>query len=181
MSLNKYIDINDLPQTPTSQIHNVIALDINGDVIISPLQSDVSNIENNVSDIEKNIEDINAEITEVKESIPTKTSELTNDSDYATNANVNGEIGNLDNSLSSKINEKQDILVSGENIKTINNQSLLGEGNIEIIGGGGSITIDDALSATSTNAVQNKIITNKINDIEAIIGNINNVLTQING
>ena len=33
---------------------------------------------------------------------------------------------------------KQDILVSGANIKTINNQSLLGSGNIEIQGGSGS-------------------------------------------
>ena len=33
---------------------------------------------------------------------------------------------------------KQDILVSGTNIKTINNQSLLGSGNIEIQGGSGS-------------------------------------------
>ena len=32
---------------------------------------------------------------------------------------------------------KQDILVSGTNIKTINNTSLLGSGNIEIQGGGG--------------------------------------------
>ena len=34
---------------------------------------------------------------------------------------------------------KQDILVSGENIKTINNQSILGSGNIEIQGGSGAV------------------------------------------
>ena len=33
------------------------------------------------------------------------------------------------------MNNKQDTLVSGTNIKTINNQSILGEGNIEITGG----------------------------------------------
>lgn len=32
--------------------------------------------------------------------------------------------------------DKQDTLVSGTNIKTINNQSLLGSGNIDIQGGG---------------------------------------------
>lgn len=32
------------------------------------------------------------------------------------------------------MNDKQDLLVSGTNIKTINNQSILGEGNIEISG-----------------------------------------------
>lgn len=51
---------------------------------------------------------------------------------------------------------KQDTLVSGTNIKTINNESILGSGNIEIQGGG---TIDSELSSTSTNAVQNKVIT----------------------
>ena len=34
-------------------------------------------------------------------------------------------------------NDKQDALISGTNIKTINNQSLLGSGNINISGGGG--------------------------------------------
>ena len=34
---------------------------------------------------------------------------------------------------------KQDTLVSGENIKTVNNQSLLGSGNITIQGGGGAV------------------------------------------
>lgn len=36
------------------------------------------------------------------------------------------------------LNNKQDILKSGENIKTINGESILGEGNIETGGGGGS-------------------------------------------
>lgn len=35
---------------------------------------------------------------------------------------------------------KQETLVSGENIKTINNQSILGSGNITIQGGGGEIS-----------------------------------------
>lgn len=40
----------------------------------------------------------------------------------------------------SQIDTKQDVLVSGENIKTINNQSILGDGNIEI--GGGTVDYD---------------------------------------
>lgn len=64
--------------------------------------------------------------------------------------------GNVE-TLSATVENKQDTLVSGTNIKTINNQSLLGEGNITIEGGG-SITIDDSMSDTSENAVQNKVI-----------------------
>lgn len=47
---------------------------------------------------------------------------------------------------------KQDALVSGTNIKTINNQSILGEGNITIEGGG-TINIDQSVISGSSNAV----------------------------
>ena len=56
---------------------------------------------------------------------------------------------------------KQDTLVSGTNIKTINGQSVIGEGNIDITEGG---TIDSELSTDSENPVQNKVITNALND-----------------
>lgn len=39
------------------------------------------------------------------------------------------------NALESQLREKQDLLVSGQNIKTINDETLLGEGNITIEGG----------------------------------------------
>ena len=64
--------------------------------------------------------------------IPTKTSELTNDSgfltsipdEYVTETELNAGLGN-----------KQDTLVSGTNIKTVNGESLLGSGNIDIESG----------------------------------------------
>ena len=42
-----------------------------------------------------------------------------------------------DNAITAATSTKQDTLVSGTNIKTINNESILGEGNIEIQGGSG--------------------------------------------
>ena len=42
-----------------------------------------------------------------------------------------------DNAITAATSTKQDTLVSGTNIKTINNQSILGEGNITIEGGSG--------------------------------------------
>lgn len=45
-----------------------------------------------------------------------------------------------DYALKSELSGKQDTLVSGTNIKTINGNSLLGEGNIEIQGGGSGIS-----------------------------------------
>lgn len=59
----------------------------------------------------------------------------------------------------------QEALVSGTNIKTINNENILGSGNITVSGGGsgGSVTVDTALSTTSTNPVQNAVITANLN------------------
>lgn len=168
--------------------------------------------------------------------IPTKVSQLENDSKFATQTAVatglatkadkdsltslesditslQTTVGNQDKSIianAQAIQGKQDKLVSGTNIKTINNQSLLGSGNISIEGGG-SVTVDSALSTTSENPVQNKVITTKVNSLEtslgskasqtdldnlsstvttqgqtitsiqAEIGNINTQLTEING
>ena len=64
-----------------------------------------------------------------------------------------------------KLDDKQDTLVSSQNIKTINNESILGSGNI-VIGGGG--TVDTSLDPTSTNPVQNRAIYNKIDEVEQV-------------
>ena len=59
---------------------------------------------------------------------------------------------------------KQDTLIDSgtdQNIKTINGVSLLGSGDITI-STGGTITIDDQLSSTSENPVQNKVINNAL-------------------
>ena len=76
--------------------------------------------------------------------------------------------------ITAALNGKQDSLVSGTTIKTINGNSILGEGNIEITGG----TVDTTMSDTSENAVQNKVIKAYV---DGLVGDINSVLTRING
>lgn len=61
--------------------------------------------------------------------------------------------------LKNILDEKQDKLTSGQTLKTINNQSLLGSGNINITGDGASIAVDAELNASSKNPVQNNVIT----------------------
>ncbi len=57
-----------------------------------------------------------------------------------TQEQINAEVG-------TSLAGKQGTLVSGENIKTVNGASILGSGNIEIQGGGGSgVVVDDTLS-----------------------------------
>lgn len=69
---------------------------------------------------------------------------------------INGTVewGSIEGTLSNQtdlqnaLNNKQSTLVSGTNIKTINNNSILGEGNLSIEG----ITVDQTYDGTSSNA-----------------------------
>lgn len=96
---------------------------------------------------------------------------------------------------------KQDALVSGTNIKTINNQSILGEGNIEIQGGAGEQQQADwnQTETTAVDYIKNKPtnVSAFANDagylthhqsladyytkseIDAMVGNINTILASI--
>jgi len=82
----------------------------------------------------------NVELNHVKEELATKadTSSL---NDYALKSEITGlatkeELADYqpigDYATTTQLNSKQDTLVSGQNIKTINGQSVIGEGNIEI-------------------------------------------------
>ena len=53
--------------------------------------------------------------------------------------NITGDLSDQTDLVSS-LQAKQNLLVSGTNIKTINNESILGSGNINIQGGGGDVT-----------------------------------------
>ena len=117
--------------------------------------------------------------------VPTNVSAFTNDAGYLTehqslsnyynksqtdnllNGKVNiGSLATVANSgsyndLTDKpdLSAKQDVLVSGVNIKTINSQSLLGEGNINIEGGGGGTQVQSNWNETDTTSmayIQNK-------------------------
>ena len=111
----------------------------------------------------------NVELNHVKAELATKadTSSL---NDYALKSEITGlatkeELADYqpigDYATTTQLNSKQDTLVSGQNIKTINGQSVIGEGNIDITEGG---TIDSELSTVSENPVQNKVITNALNE-----------------
>lgn len=77
---------------------------------------------------------------------------------------VSSEIGKIDLSqyaTKTELEAKQDKLTSGVNIKTINNQSLLGSGNIDIEGGGNNLIIDmnKTISAEEGKEIFNRIDT----------------------
>lgn len=78
--------------------------------------------------------------------VPTKLSELTNDEGFINSGQAQTQIDNA-------VSGKQDTLVSGENIKTINNQSLLGSGNIEIQGGGEAYSAGEGIGIDTNNII----------------------------
>lgn len=63
----------------------------------------------------------------------------------------------------SAFNNDAGYLTEHQHLKTINNQSIIGDGNIEITASGGSVTVDSTLDGTSTNPVANSAITEAIN------------------
>lgn len=64
--------------------------------------------------------------------VPVKTSELENDSDFQTQEGVSETVNTVKTQLQSQINQKQDTLESGVNIKSVNGISLLGRGNLVV-------------------------------------------------
>ena len=56
----------------------------------------------------------------------------------------------VDNAITAATSTKQDTLVSGTNIKTINNTSILGSGNIDIQGGGGGKAVSGGTNISIT-------------------------------
>ena len=103
--------------------------------------------------------------------IPVRTSQLTNDSDYVNGADVDNRIDHkMPVNVSQLANDagyldRDDLNGS---FKTINGESIVGSGDIAVTAGG-SIAVDAELSADSTNPVQNKVITGRINELAAAI------------
>ena len=111
--------------------------------------TDLAKLENETNVLTTDVTNLNNEIKlkADKTEIPTKTSELINDSNYITPSyhdSTKADLTDIPTKTSDLTNDsnyitpsyhdatKQDVLVSGTNIKTINNQNILGSGNIEV-------------------------------------------------
>lgn len=76
------------------------------------------------------------------------------------------------------LNNKQDKLISGTNIKTVNGTSILGSGDIEISGGGDS---DANVKAVDTGDVLDDVTVDYATTayVDSLVGDINSVLQNI--
>ena len=87
-----------------------------------------------------------------------KLSDLLHDICDVTEDNIN-KVKGLTEDNAFELTKKQDALVSGENIKTINGYSIVGSGNVRL-------PVDREMSGTSVNPVQNMVIKDYIDSIE---------------
>lgn len=97
--------------------------------------------------------------------VPTNISAFNNDVGYITGYTETDPIfgaspaAGIESTDISNWNSKQEELVSGTNIKTINNISLLGSGNIDIQGGG-DVEVDPVFTASPAYGISSQDITN---------------------
>lgn len=72
------------------------------------------------------------------------------------------------------IADKQDMLVSGENIKTFNGESILGEGNIEVGASGETEDLEMVTAAAITD------LNKRINGLNGRINGLNSKINELN-
>lgn len=100
---------------------------------------------------------------------PSKVSQLENDVPYLAPADIEGITEDI-TELQSDVANKQDTLISGENIKTINDTSILGSGNIELDLSGYATTQDlENGLATKEDAItsENKLDADLLDDTDS--------------
>ena len=150
-------NLDNIPDGDTRKIINYTAGDgivIDENNVISTIDSGANNYNNlsNKPSINGVVLEGNKTSKDLDIDIPTKVSDLQNDSGFIT-TETDPVFGNsvaytIDDDDINYWNNKQPLLVSGQNIKTINNMSILGEGNL-LIGEGGIVAIDVSINGTS--------------------------------
>ena len=157
IDLSNYATLIDLAQKQDLLVSGTNIKTVNGQSLLGN-----GNIEIEGGDVDLNNYYTKSEVDGKIPTVPTNVSAFTNDAGYITNAalsdinqnitnlqesvtNIEESVSNLDNyatdeELAQGLSSKQDTLVSGTNVKTINGQSILGSGNITIESPEGGIT-----------------------------------------
>ena len=111
--------------------------------------------------------------------VPTKTSELQNNSGFLTSETdptVPSIVKTISQADINNWNNKQNALVSGSTIKTINNESLLGSGNINV--GGSTYEAGNGIDITN-NIISNTITSyNDLTDLPSIPTNTSDLIND---
>lgn len=134
-----YIDVNELVISSQDADNTYIAVNEYGDIVRTKIAAgggeggyvDLSDYYTK-SEVDKKIENIDTSEVDLSNYY---TKQEINNKGFVTDSDVNDYVGNEIAQLEEIINTKQNQLVSGSNIKTVNGMSLLGSGNINIESG----------------------------------------------
>lgn len=102
------------------------------------LNGEISRVENNFQHYQLNITETNKLSYSLISDVPTKLSQFNNDTNHVTAVDINEEVDDveltyvIETLLESELEKKQDKLISGTNVRTINGNSILGNGDIVI-------------------------------------------------
>lgn len=110
---------------------------------LETLQQDVTEVKGEISDVKQQLTTVKSGISEINQDITEINSKFNNYATTATVSSISSQVGSIQSTvsnLSNELDDKQDRLISGTNIKTVNGQSLLGNGNIQIESPEGGIT-----------------------------------------
>ena len=169
-----YIDVNELVISSQDADNTYIALNEYGDIVRTKIAAgggeggyvDLSDYYTK-SEVDKKIENIDTSEVDLSNYY---TKQEINNKGFVTDSDVNDYVGNEIGQLEEIINTKQNQLVSGSNIKTVNGMSLLGSGNINIESGYVDWNAQEGEAGyikNRTHYIERRFLTNvKINPIE---------------
>lgn len=116
-----------------------------GDVAtLQDLSNAINPILQQIQDLNAAIAPINQQIAQLESSIPTKTSQLTNDSDFVTSSTVNSAITNAISPVSQQLQELESNIPTTTSQLTNNSNFVVGSSVANIVVESGSHTGSDA-------------------------------------
>ena len=132
-------------QTLLNKVEELIGKIDEGDVAtLQDLNNAIAPILQQIQELNEVVTPISQQITELQSSIPTKTSQLTNDSDFVTSSSVNSAISTAVSPLSQQIQEVEGNIPTTTNQLTNNSNFVVGTSVANIVVESGSHTGSDA-------------------------------------
>ena len=142
----------DIEQNTTAIVRNAIAIKKNADDI-AEINTDIGDLTGLTNTVHRHTTEISELTTMTVDNTSAITAEVTraSNAEQANTTAISGEVTratNAEQQLASDISAKQNTLVSGTNIKTINSTSLLDEGNLSL--DATSLNMDNTASTPTT-------------------------------
>lgn len=135
-AIEKALSDIDVPSNITQQLETI-------QQDITEVKQDITAAEGEISDVKQQLTTVKSDVSEINQDITEINSKFNNYATTSSVSSISSQVSSIQSTvsnLSNELDDKQDKLVSGTNLKTVNGQSLLGSGNIQIETPEGGIT-----------------------------------------